>query len=487
MFLLWSFYAVSDSENAIDTPKYNEELAKISVQFIQAYNQDDSAALAKLIEQYSSTSFLQRIPVPSQLDYFERNRMRNGTLEFQANLQKATKQNSSEYQTIYRSNRTENWVAFRLIHSSSEKGKFDMIRFSPADKPKHIQSSPLTEKQFITELNAYLNRMKQKGAFSGTVLVANRHNVLFKTAMGLASKRFTVSNNIETKFNLGSMNKMFTAVAILKLVEQGKLSLDDTIENYVDNSWLPETLSSQIQIKHLLTHTSGLGNYFNREFRESSRALYREVDDYKPLVMTEALEFKPGTKRRYSNTGMLLLGAVIEKVSKQDYFSFIQENIYNVANMNNSGSYEMDEPIKNLAIGYWLDQSNEPIWRNNLYRHVIKGGPAGGGFSTVDDLHNFAIALTNHKLLNESLTELALSPKPNLNSPRYGYGFELSGSDDDRIVGHGGGFPGISASLKVYLKRGYTVIALSNYSNGAKDVTTKIESLLSRIPYNSSN
>jgi CubicO group peptidase (beta-lactamase class C family) len=163
------------------------------------------------------------------------------------------------------------------------------------------------------------------------------------------------------------MNKMFTATAIMQLAEEGRLALDEPISRYVDESWLPRSITDRVTIHHLLTHTSGLGSYFNEAFMRSSRTLYREVDDYRPLVQGETLAFEPGTEFRYSNTGMLLLGAVIEAVTGTSYFDHVRSRIYGPAGMMDSDSYSMDEPVPNLAIGYIPAPDSEYGWRNNLF------------------------------------------------------------------------------------------------------------------------
>jgi CubicO group peptidase (beta-lactamase class C family) len=311
------------------------------------------------------------------------------------------------------------------------------------------------------------------------VLLARGDEVLFEGAWGLATKRFGVSNEIDTKFNLGSMNKMFTAVSILQLVQEGELSLEDSLAEYVGEDWLPAEVTRPIQIRHLLTHTSGLGSYFNDVFMQSSRLLFRELDDYKPLVAGETREFEPGTAWRYSNTGMFLLGVVIEKVTGESYFDYVRQHVYGPAGMEDSDSFDMDRPIENLAIGYSREDRGDGLdWTNNLYMHVVRGGPAGGGFSTVHDLHAFDRALRSHVLLDVEHTAMLWEPHPELGSPEYGFGFGLSGEPGDRIVGHGGGFPGISAKLDMYLDSGYTVAVLSNYDGAAAEVAEWVRELL---------
>jgi len=327
------------------------------------------------------------------------------------------------------------------------------------------------------KLDAYMHELASKDEFSGTLLLAKGEEVLYSGAFGLASKRFNVHNNKDTKFNLGSMNKMFTSVAIMQLVEKGKLSLSDKLGKHLDDTWLPKSISDQIEIQHLLSHSSGLGSYFNRDFITSARERFRSLDDFKKLIQNEKLKFKPGERFSYSNTGMLLLGVVIESVTKQSYFDYIQQNIYDRVGMTNTGSFDMDHPIPNLAIGY-MQNKNQTGWKNNLFMHVIKGGPAGGGFSTIADLHKFALALTQYKLLNKQNTELLYSSKPQFNSSTYGYGFRVKGEENDRIVGHDGAFPGIDANLDIHLDKGYITVVLANYGRSAKPVINKMNELL---------
>lgn len=333
----------------------------------------------------------------------------------------------------------------------------------------------------LNELDAFINDLVEKDTFSGAVLLAKGDKILYSAARGLASKRFSVPNNIQTKLNLGSMNKMFTSTAVMQLVEQGRISLTDKLSHFLDESWLPHAVSDKIEIQHLLTHASGLGSYFTDEFFSASKARFIKLEDYKPLIVNDTLEFEPGTGYRYSNTGMFLLGAVIEAVTGKSYFAFIDESIYQPAGMINSGCYEMDQPVPNLAIGYAPDESRETGWVNNLYMHVLKGGPAGGCFSTVEDLTNFAAALTQHKFLTGKMTDLLFSPKTEFHQEPYGYGFRNSGSTEHRIVGHSGGFPGISANLDIFIDDGYVSVVLSNYGGAARPVVNKIRELVRQL------
>jgi CubicO group peptidase (beta-lactamase class C family) len=236
----------------------------------------------------------------------------------------------------------------------------------------------------------------------------------------------------------------------------------------------------KVKLKHLLTHTSGLGSYFTDEWSRSSRALYRTVDDWKPIIKDETLAFEPGTRWQYSNTGMLVAGAIIEKVSGVDYSQYVRDNITGPAGMSNTDFYETDLVNRNLAMGY--EKSSGPggrtIYRNNLYQHVVRGGPAGGGYSTVSDLLKFDQALRGEKLVKRTSLDQLWRAYPELKSENYGLGFGIEMGPWGRMVGHTGGFTGISAALAMYLDAGYTIAVLSNYGGVAPVVEARARELI---------
>jgi len=370
------------------------------------------------------------------------------------------------------------WWGISFSFGEAPKFLVAGLGMSPARPPAGIAEPPLTEKEALDEIRALMVSLKKKDWYSGTVLVAKGAEVLVTDFAGEASKAFHVPNNIDTKFNLGSMNKMFTSTAVARLVEAGKLSFDDPIGKYIDETWLPRAVTDMITVRHLITHTSGLGSYFNEVYDRSSRALFRKLDDYKPLIKDDKPAFTPGEKFQYSNTGMFLLGVIIEKVTGEDYFEHIRKAIYAPAGMTNSDCYEMDYPVENLAIGYSPDFTSPYKWQNNLYKHVLKGGPAGGGFSTVKDLHKFALALLSGKLVSKPVRETMWTDFKGAN---YGYGFQVVQSPMGKAVGHSGGFPGINSQLDIYVDSGYIVAAMCNYDNGASPLANRIGLILARV------
>jgi CubicO group peptidase (beta-lactamase class C family) len=337
----------------------------------------------------------------------------------------------------------------------------------------------LSQAEFARWLDGYLKRLTTADVFSGSVLIARDGKPVFQNAYGLASKAYNVPNRLDTRFNLGSMNKMFTAVAVAQLVEQGKLSFDDTVGKVLPD-YPNREVAEKVKIHHLLTHTSGLADYFTPEFFGASKERFKAVKDYLPLFVDKPLLFQPGERMSYSNAGFMLLGAIIEKASGQDYFSYVREHIYKPAGMKDTDAYELDRDTPNLAVGY-TNENEEGRFipgprANNLFRHVVKGGPAGGGFSTAPDLLKFANALVGHKLLSQRYTDVVTTGKvdagPGL---KYGYGFFCSEVDGRRAVGHSGGFSGINSQLDIHLDTGYTVIVMSNYDPPiAQQIVTKI-------------
>ena len=441
-------------------------------------NSNDREKVRAFVNEAFTDQFRNFAPMDRHLAVFADLYQQSQGFEFYGIRKYEAETPASERVVIVRNKLTQAWQAFVLNIETEPPHRIAGLRFAPARAPK--QAAPLnklSDQEIVKELEAFIDRLVEAEVFSGTVLLAKDGEILFKGAYGLASRRFNVPNRIDTKFNLGSMNKMFTGVAIAQLVQRGQLSLDDTLDKYVSADWLPREITGQIRIKHLLTHTSGLGSYFNDKFAQSSRALFRDLDDYRPLIAGSTLAFEPGTDWQYSNTGMFLLGVVIEKATGQSYFDYVRENVYKAAGMTNTDCYEMDKPVPNLAIGYSREGG---AWTNHLYKHVIRGGPAGGGFSTVEDLLKFAQALRDHKLLNPQYTEMVWSAKPELNSPDYGFGFAVRAGPAGRIVGHGGGFAGINSDLDMFLDSGYTAAVMSNQDHGAQPVCNKIRELLSQ-------
>jgi CubicO group peptidase (beta-lactamase class C family) len=456
------------SQPGKDTPA-----GKRALEFVELINSGNREAIQAYIKGTFAPAFLNGFSMEDHAGFIDQIRDETRGVEFHS-FQEST---PTQAVVLLKSKLTGGWKALAVRVESDPPHRIAGIGLRPPQPPAGPgPARKLSDPEIVKELEAFVQKIADADVFSGSVLLAHDGQPLFKKAYGLASKEFNVPNRIDTKFNLGSMNKMFTAVSIAQLVERGKLSFDDPLSKF-----LPEFPSKEaadkIKIKHLLTHTSGLGSYFNRTFMDSSRALYRTVDDMMKLAKDEKPAFEPGTRWSYSNTGFLVLGAVIEKVTGQSYYDYVRENIYKPAGMINSDCYELDLVTPNLALGYEKEHTENGVrFRNNLFQHVIRGGPAGGGYSTVEDLLKFAVALRSNKLVSAEYTKLLITPKPELNSPRYGYGFGID--TEQGTAGHSGGFPGISSDLTIFLNSGYTAVVMSNYGSGSRPVVERIRELV---------
>jgi CubicO group peptidase (beta-lactamase class C family) len=323
-----------------------------------------------------------------------------------------------------------------------------------------------------------MERFAEEDAFSGTVLIADGDTVVFEYACGMADKDLNKPNNIDTKFNIGSVAKMFTAVAIAQLAEQGKLSFSDTIDQYV--SGFPGEIAHKITIGQLLTHTSGLGDIFTPEYIAKKDEV-ENVDGFMAFVRNELPRFEPGSRHAYSNAGFIVLGAVIEKVSGEDYYDYIRSHITEPLGMADTAFYRKVDDVPNLARGYTrgmaersgvsaeLSTRDENAAReDNINFLPLVGSPSGGAYSTARDLLKFSTALRNYSLLSKKYTDLITTGNVSTPFGKYGYGFEDLIENGRRAIGHSGGAPGINALFRILGDDDYTVIILSNYDNGMR-------------------
>lgn len=468
--LFLSILAAAGSLLAQTTQSQAEKRAR---EYIQVFNTGSREEMRK----YIPTGFGERmrgLPVERHMNFYSATYESSRGFEI-AGVQDASK--PDQVTLLVKNKLTGDWDALFIAVEPKEPYGINGIGFRPP-KPPATDTKKIGEKEAGRELEALVKKLAAADVFSGTVLLAKDGVVLYKGAFGMANKDFDAPNKIDTKFNLGSMNKMFTSVAIAQLVEKGKLSFEDPLSKFIPD--FPDADSAaKIKVKHLLTHTAGLGGYFSNKWAQRSREDIRTVDDMMGLVKgEEKLQFEPGSKWQYSNTGMLVLGKIIEIVSGKSYFEYVRENITGPLGMTNTDCYELDKVNRNLAVGYDKQYSDTgATFGNNIFMHVMRGGPQGGGYSTVEDLLKFAEALRGGKLVSAGTLKAMNTPKPDLNSPEYGYGFFIT----PKYYGHSGGFPGIYSNLDIFTEGGWTAIMMSNYSRGADPVVKKMRSLVEEV------
>lgn len=306
----------------------------------------------------------------------------------------------------------------------------------------------------VQRLVTRAEELASKEGFTGAMLIARHGKVLARHAYGMANRERAIPNTPETRFRIGSMDKMFTAVAVMQFVEAGKLSLDDPIGKI-----LPEypnrDVATRVTIKHLLTHTGGTGDIFP-EYVEKKDQL-RSHQDFLKMFGARALLFEPGSTERYSNYGFILLGNIIERLSGVSYYDHVRARVFGPAGMTHTDSPAGTPSGEDRAIGY-VPQGTTMV--PNTDTLPWRGTSAGGGYSTVDDLLRFATALQNGTLL--SATSLALMTTPRRPGSPHGLGFLIAGSTTAPAVGHSGGAPGMNGELRMFPASGHIFVALSN-------------------------
>ena len=305
--------------------------------------------------------------------------------------------------------------------------------------------------------------------FNGSVLVAEKGKVIYKKGVGMADMEWNIPNQPSTKHRLGSITKQFTAMLIMQLVEQGKLKLDVPISAYLPE--YPKKNGDVVTIHHLLTHSSGTPNMtsfpgFNKNIKGNSYSPVQLVN----LFADSTLQFEPGKKFSYSNSGYILLGYIIEKVTGKAYEQVLQENIFAPLKMNNTGYDHSKNVMKNRASGY---EKNGRRYVNANFIDMSVPYAAGALYSTVEDLYLWDQALYGNQLLRKENMDLLFTKHlPSGGSHYYGYGWGIGeirlGNTAEKIqtVGHGGGIEGFNTQLS-RIPSDKSFIVLLNNTGGA--------------------
>lgn len=326
--------------------------------------------------------------------------------------------------------------------------------------------APLGEAELPQHLESLIARVAEAGGFSGSVCLARGGRVLMSRGYGEADREARRPNTPATRFGVASVGKMFTAVAIAKLVEAGRLSFDDRAAAIVPE-WLPPGADS-ITVAHLLTHTSGLGDFLGALAGGGRR--YDDLSDYRALARREPPAFAAGSSFRYSNVGYLVLGAIIEKKAGMAWDAWIEANVMRPAGMTRSSAKRPAAPGADMAIGY---HETDDAWERADATLEGRGSPAGAAVSTAEDLARFAQALHAGRLVSPAMLDRLKTPHTPMpgTGKSYGYGLTVAGQEPGRrVYGHEGGFHGIGAMVEIYESGGWVLTALSNTTGGAAPI-----------------
>jgi CubicO group peptidase (beta-lactamase class C family) len=319
------------------------------------------------------------------------------------------------------------------------------------------------DKRVFERLDAYVTAEANEHSFRGVVLLGMNGKVVFEKAYGLANEEWNVRNTTTTKFRIASLTKEFTAACILVLQERGRLKVQDPISRYLPG--LPETWQS-ITIHQLLTHTSGIPNYTDSSELPKINRTGATPQEMIALVTGKPLDFEPGSQWRYSNSGYILLGMIIERVSGQPYADFLKSNIFERLEMKNSGYDRGSDILKERASGY---QIKDGVLANADFIDMTIPCAAGGIYSTVEDLYrwNEALAHDGKLLSEESLKQMFTEyPEATHQGQHYGYGVVISRQKFGKLLYyHGGGVNGFSSSIQRYHSERVCIVVLSNLSS----------------------
>jgi len=312
---------------------------------------------------------------------------------------------------------------------------------------------PIAQEELVRRLSATLDSLAGRDQFSGVVVLARGGRPVFERAYGFADREARRPNTVETAFNLGSINKMFTQIAVRQLEAQGKIHLDSTLAHHWPDYPNAE-VARRVTIRQLLQHRSGIGGNVFAAPKGGTRGDLRHNRDFLALFASEPLQFEPGTQSRYSNAGYVVLGLLVERLSGEDYYDYVRRHVYTPAGMERTAHFAADSLPPDAALGYTRGGPGAPEagpLRRNTETLPGRGSAAGGGYSTARDLLRFVQALRERRIAG---------------GPPAG-------------IGIGGGAPGINAVVEGDLPGGYDLVVLANLDPpAAQDVGRRVRAWL---------
>lgn len=398
-------------------------------------------------------------------NYPERVKQIDDVMEFRAmtggfELKKTEQSTLTKYAALVKEKDSDQFARLTMEVDEAEPHKIKGVELRACPTPAEFKVARMSESDAIAGIKKLAEERAAIDKFSGAVAISKNGKTLIEQAYGLADREKKTPNGVQTQFRMGSMNKMFTATAILQLAQAGKLKLTDPVGKYLTD-YPNQDIATKVTIHHLLTHTGGTGDFFGPEF-DKHRLELKTLQDYVKLYGTRAPKFEPGSKWEYSNYGFLLLGLIVQKASGQDYYEYVRRHIFQPAGMTRSDSLPEEQTVAGRAVGYTKSDGGKE-WKPNTDTLPYRGTSAGGGYTTVEDLLKFANALISHKLLDAEHTELLTTG--HADTPRgvkYAYGFMDNRDDGTRWFGHGGGAPGMNGDLRIYPESGYVIAVLAN-------------------------
>ena len=416
--------------------------------FLEAVRTGDPAMTLPFVQKEFDRKDLERLPAEPRSQRLARIGKEHPGLTFVRTLQDSPRQ--LRWLARDEKNRFVE-IAFEL---SPESHGILGVDLEPADESTGQPVEPkATDAEAAAAAKSWLDDLAGKDLFSGSVLMARGGKVFFDGAWGMADREKKIANRPDTSYNLASIGKIFTKVAIAQLASKGKLALTDTIATHLPD--LPVPSSDRITIQQLVNHASGMGDIFGEKYEATPPASLKRLSDYIPFFANVPLRFSPGEGNAYSNAGYVVLGLVVEKLSGKDFHDYVRENIFLPAEMKDTGPYEPQAGVVNRAVGYTRRApggagSPQPVTASLPARN----SSAGGSRSSAPDLLKFDQALRHGRLLPKGWTDWVYSNTPG--SP-------------GKALAIAGGSPGVSTAMDMNLETGTTIIVLANMDPQASE------------------
>jgi len=348
--------------------------------------------------------------------------------------------------------RDRHWDRFSKVVLTTGADRIDDLSFQPAPPPADFTVRRCGEREALAQLRRKLRKEAASGRFSGAVLVAKGGTVLFREAYGVQRVKPAQAATPDTRFCIGSMGKMFTAVSTLQLIQNGKLHLNDSIAALLPS--YPDTpLARQVTVEHLLTHSGGTGDFFGADYDAHQAELLTPNDFVRRFGNRETL-FAPGSRWGYSNFGFILLGAIVEQISGMTWDAYLDAKVFAIAGMTSTSARANESNTAQPCTGA-SESGLKPL-------PYYVGLPAGGGYSTLDDLQRFGAALHEKRLLDAAHLELLTRGVIAAGSAKWSLGLRVGTRNGASYYGHGGSAPGVNADFATYPDSGYRTVVLSN-------------------------
>lgn len=320
--------------------------------------------------------------------------------------------------------------------------------------------------------------------FRGNIYVIKDNEILYENVTGFADLANEVQNSLETKFASASAGKVFVAVAILQLIEQGKMQFEDTLGTLLDMNL--GQIDKDVTVRQLLTHTSGVPDYFDESVMEEYEELWIDYPNYKirrnndlfPLFMNKPMMYSKGEKFQYNNSGYVLLASIIEKITGMYFDEYLQKNVFDVCDMTSTGYYELDRLPAKCASNYiWCEDTKS--YRTNIFSVDVKGTGAGGAFITVKDIASFWNGLISGKLLSKEMVERMFTKQSGDGSDEeegyYGYGVWIIENENGMDIPYFQGCdPGVSFISEYNPNNNMISVFVSNYCDNVWKEMRKI-------------